>query len=79
MLIKVSEKKVINDIRGTYEGKNRIENRGEKYKKRFREGEGGPQGREYIYTHTHTNSRNFQKAKLEFVMLAAISIAFTWH
>ena len=53
MLIKVSEKKVINDIRGTYEGKNRIENRGEKYKKRFREGEGGPQGREYIYTHTH--------------------------
>ena len=31
-MIKVSEKKVINDIRGTYEGKNRIENRGEKYK-----------------------------------------------
>ena len=56
MLIKVSEKKIINDIRGTYEGKNRIENRGEKYKKRFREGEGGPQGREYIYIHTHTHT-----------------------
>ena len=43
MLIKGSEKEVINDIRGTYEGKNRIENREEKYKKRFRGGEGGPQ------------------------------------
>ena len=43
MLIKGSEKEVINDIRGTYEGKNRLENREEKYKKRFRGGEGGPQ------------------------------------
>ena len=48
MLIKVSEKDVINDIRGTYEGRKTIEKRGEKYKKRFREGEGGP--RIYIIT-----------------------------
>ena len=54
MLIKVSEKDVINDIRGTYEGRKTIEKRGEKYKKRFREGEGGPRGREYIYTYIIT-------------------------
>ena len=51
MLIKVSEKDVINDIRGKYEGRKTIEKRGEKYKKRFREGEGGPRGREYVCVH----------------------------
>ena len=34
----------------------------------------------FPHTHTHTQkSRNFQKAKLEFAMLAAISKAFTLH